>query len=182
LAEDRQAGAFELLFSTPLTVQEVLQGQWLALKRQFLGPVLLSAAVAVCFMISAIQHSPDEHGLLLEFWIGAILMFIADVMAMRWTAMHAALTTRNPNQASILTISRIVILPGVILGAILVLANLYSYLSDTPRPGLSFYVWWWFALGLLADAIYGLTARRQLLTRFRQLASSEARKSLLKRV
>jgi phosphatidylglycerophosphate synthase len=97
-------------------------------------------------------------------------MFAADVVALGWTAMYCALTTRSPNHASMLTISRIVIAPAVILAAIVVLANVYSYLSAMPGPSLGFYLAWWFGLGLVADLIYGLTARRQLLTRFRHLA------------
>jgi ABC-type Na+ efflux pump permease subunit len=170
LAEDRQSGSFELLLSTPLTVRDVLQGQWLALRRQFLAPAAVSAVVAVVFMVGAIQHSPNDWKWLLGAWLGAILMFAADVIALGWTAMYCALTTRSPNHASMLTISRIVIAPAVILAAIVVLANVYSYLSAMPPPSPGFYLAWWFGLGLVADLIYGLTARRQLLTRFRHLA------------
>jgi hypothetical protein len=69
-----------------------------------------------------------------------------------------------------LTISRIVIAPGVIFIAIVVLANAYTYLAGTPGPELGFYLAWWFGLGVTADLIYGLGGRRQFLTRFRHLA------------
>ena len=42
-AEDRHSGALELVVSTPLGVKEILRGQWLALRRQFLGPPGLAA-------------------------------------------------------------------------------------------------------------------------------------------
>ena len=39
LAEDKRSGAYELLLSTPLTARDIVHGQWLALRRQFLKPV-----------------------------------------------------------------------------------------------------------------------------------------------
>src|SRR5205085_12159068 len=42
LAEDRQTGALELLLSTPLSVRQILAGQWQALLRQFLGPMVVT--------------------------------------------------------------------------------------------------------------------------------------------
>ena len=38
LAEDQRTGAFELLLSVPLAVQDIVRGQLLALRRQFLRP------------------------------------------------------------------------------------------------------------------------------------------------
>jgi hypothetical protein len=180
LAEDRQAGSFELLLSTRLTVRDILRGQWLALRRQFLGPAVVSAAVAVLFMMAAIRHSPADRGIVLACWLGGVLLFMADVTALGWAAMYCALTTNSPNQATVLTIARILIAPWIILAAIIVLSNVFSSISDA--PGLGFYLAWWFGLGLAADLIYGLTARRQLLTRFRHLACHGGRKRALERI
>ena len=44
LAVDKKSGAFELLLSTPLTVRDMVRGQWLALRRQFLKPLAAVAA------------------------------------------------------------------------------------------------------------------------------------------
>jgi hypothetical protein len=171
LAEDRQSGAFELLLSTPLTVEDFVRGQCLALKRQFLIPVLIGAVVAFTFMLVAISHSALGHGQVVLVWVGAMLMFAADVVALFWTGMYGALISRSPNQAAIITISRIVIAPGVLLTAIVVLGNVYAYLSSRPGPEFGFYLAWWFGLGLTADLIYGVTSRRRFLARFRHLAA-----------
>ena len=61
-AEDRPSGALELLLSTPLSVGQILRGQWLALMRQMWGPM---CAVALA------------HGLFI--W-GLIELFVVDRM------------------------------------------------------------------------------------------------------
>jgi hypothetical protein len=178
LAEERQSGGFELLLSTSLTIQDILKGQWLALRRQFLAPTLLSVAAALVFMSIALHHSPGNSTLILGVWLSAIGMFAADVTALFWTAMYCALTAHSPNQAVISTISRIVIAPGIVFAAILVLANLYSYFSGTGNQNLGFYVVWWLGLGLAVDLIYGLAAWRQLNMRFRNLAVASSVKRM----
>jgi len=173
LAEDRQDGTFELLLSTPMGIGEILRGQWLALRRQFLAQTILSAVVVLVFMLVSIQHSPSDRTALLLAWSGGLMLFAADVVALYWTAMYCALTTHSPNQAAIASILRVIIAPGIVFAAISVLGNLSSYFSGSPAPKPSFYMVWWFGLDLLTDLIYGLGARRRLLGRFRQLASSE---------
>jgi ABC-type Na+ efflux pump permease subunit len=170
LAEDRQSGSFELLLSTPLTVHDILYGQWLALRRQFLGPAMFSYAVALAFMFVSVQHSPGDHHVLFTAWLAGLLLFAVDVAALGWTAMYAALTTHSPNQAVIVTVSRLLMAPSILLVAIIVLTSMYASFSSEPPPGLSTYLPWWFGLGIGADLIYGLTARRRLLANFRNLA------------
>jgi hypothetical protein len=170
LAEERQAGSFELLLSTPLQIRDILNGQWLALKRQFLGPVVLSAGAAVFFLIHGLQHALTGRNVILGMWVCGILIFVMDAIALFWVAMFSALTTSSPNQAAFSSITRIVIAPTMVLGAVAVLRNVYSYLGGNPQPGPGFYLAWWLVLGLVTDLSYGLAARRRLLSRFRQLA------------
>ena len=170
LAEERQGGSFELLLSTPLGFGEIFRGQLLALRRQFLWPVLVSAVVVVGFMIEAVHHSPIDRNLLTELWLGGILMFVLDVSALYWLAMYCAMTTASPNQAAVSSIVRVVIAPAVVFAAIVVLGNLYAFFAGRPGPEPGFYMFWWFSLGLAADLTYGILARRRLLLGFRQLA------------
>ena len=171
LAEERQSGSFELLLSTPLRLREILRGQWLALRRQFLAPALLSTVVALIFMTISIRHSPSDRSTLLTGWLGAILMFGADGVALFWTALYCALTTHSPNQAALSSISRIVLAPGLVFAAIVVLSNLNSYFLGSPPPKPVFYILCWIGLGLLTDLVYGVRSWQRLHTRFRQLAA-----------
>lgn len=178
LADDRRSGAFELLLSTPLTLDDVLRGQWLALRRQFLLPVLFGLGVALMFMANSFRHSPDNHGLVLMGWLGAMLLFAADVTALVWTGMYCALIGHNPNHATVLAISRVIIAPTMVFAGLVVLANVSSVTAGTPGPPFTFYLTSWLVLGIVADLVYGISARHRLLTRFRQLASQEKRRRL----
>jgi len=57
LTDDRRSGALELLFSTPLKVRDVIHGHWVALLRQFLGPVLVLCAMTVFFSLLILLDS-----------------------------------------------------------------------------------------------------------------------------
>jgi hypothetical protein len=171
LAEERQSGSFELLLSTPLQVEDILKGQWLALKRQFLGPVLLSTGAVLFFLIHALQHSLPDERQAVGIWICGLAIFAMDVIALFWVAMVSALTTQTPNQAAFSSITRIVIAPALVFGAVAVLRNVYTYLGGASVPGPGFYLGSWFGLGLIADLSYGFAARRRLLSNFRQLAA-----------
>lgn len=176
LAEDQKIGAMELLLSTPLGVRDILRGQWLALRRQFLKPLLVVVVVELVLMQASRRYSMGNN---LQFpitWFLGILMLVADVIALYWVAMWAALSAKNQNRATIVTFSRVLILPLAVFGVVEVMASLYSGLwSDTGwSPGWRFHLWWWFGLGIVADVAFGLMARRQLLRNFRQLATERS--------
>ena len=62
LLDDRRTGAMELLLSTPLVPPEILEGLWRALRRQFLGPVILVLAVDfLCLLSSSTTQSHDTE-------------------------------------------------------------------------------------------------------------------------
>jgi ABC-type transport system involved in multi-copper enzyme maturation permease subunit len=72
LAADKKSGAFELLLSTPLTAAEMVRGQWLALRRQFLKPLVAAVILELALMVSVrhfhtqepLPHPGTEQGLL----------------------------------------------------------------------------------------------------------------------
>src|SRR5439155_23308500 len=90
LSEDQKAGALELLLSTPLTVRDILRGQLLALRRQFLGPLLLVAAIQLIFMIGQLSASYRDSRAAATSMAGALLL-VADAWALSFVAMRVAL-------------------------------------------------------------------------------------------
>lgn len=170
LAEDHQSGALELLLSTPLSVRDIVRGQLLALRRQFLGPLLVVLAIEIFLASQVARHSYQRNWAVPVTELAGLLMLLCDSAAVTFAGMSSALTARSPNFASVNSISRVLILPWVVFGAIFALTAAWCNLAATRLPGWKFYLSLWFILGLAADAAFGLHAWWKLGTRFRELA------------
>ena len=175
LAEDRRQGALELLLSTPLTVTDILRGQLLALKRQFLGPVLAVLLVFFLFALATSSNAlsrqePQDQILWVLFWAAAMVMLVADLIALCWVGMWAGLTARNPTRAAAANLGRILAMPWIALGfGVLVASVVWSNADDTQV--LKLFLGLWVGLGLAADLGFGAWARHRLLTKFRLAAT-----------
>jgi hypothetical protein len=170
LAEDRRIGALELLLSTPLNVREILRGQLLALRRQFLIPLLLIIAVVWVLFSAGAPQAFDDRARIHALGAAGIIMLLADIAALTWVAMATALTVNTPNRASISTIFRVLILPWVVFAAIAIIVNIGTATMRSNSPGWRFFLHLWFWIGIAADVGFGLLAWHRLRTRFRLLA------------
>ena len=171
-AEDRHSGTLELVVSTPLGVKEILRGQWLALRRQFLGPLLAVMAVELIFLAASLQReSFQAQPINPVLWLAGIVTLVADVVALGWVGMWEAMTAKKPNHVTGKTIARILVAPWVLYIATTIL--IAFLLEDAPPPSplnWHFYVGLWFGLGLLTDAAFSLGAALHLRRSFRTLA------------
>ncbi len=170
LAEDQKIGALELLLTTPLGIRDIARGQLLALRRQFLRPVLAVMVVELILMALSFQHSSKTE--VVALFVAGILMLAADLTALSWVGMSNALSSKSLNHAIIKSISRVLILPWVGFGIVALIANLWSALLSQSGwvPDWKFYLGWWFGLGIFTDLFFGLLARWRLQHRFRQYA------------
>ena len=168
IAEDRHSGALELLLSTPITVREILHGQWLALRRQFLGPIVFVLLLWIVFMVAgpADYMSRSERGAWVAFWLAASVMLVLDLWALYWVGLWQGLTARSPQQAASATSARILILPWVIF----LLAVLFVGLSGANGVDWQFFLAAWFLAGLFIDFVLASIARGKLLSEFRLVA------------
>jgi len=178
LAEDRKAGAFELLLSTPLRVREIVGGQWLALRRQLLWPSLVVVLLEVLFLIGSARVSPRGYGMpagdepaVVFTWAAGIVMLVADVIALGWVATWAGLTARSANHATISATLRILVLPWILHWGVAAAAEFSAHAAGVPTPSWNFYVGLWLVLGLATDLVFGVIAWHRLGTRFRDAAS-----------
>jgi hypothetical protein len=170
LGEDRRAGAFELLLATPLTVRDYLRGQILALRRQFLRPLLLVTALELVLTFVLYGHGTlDAQGF--YTCLAGICMLWADVVTLPWVAMAAALTCKSQTQASSFTVARIFILPWVMFYTIVAgLTALHEMDLMRWEPSERFGLGLWFGVGIATDVLFGLRAWHTLRKNFRQLA------------
>ncbi|HEY5909608.1 MAG TPA: ABC transporter permease subunit [Verrucomicrobiae bacterium] len=170
LGEQRKEGALEFVLSTPLSVKEVLRGQLLALRRLFLGPLLAVVAIEITFLAASLQReSFHQNPINPVLWAAAILMLVADVVALCWTAMWGALTVKSPNSITGVTITRILAAPWVLFVVGSIMANLLAA-PDSTIFSWKYSVGLWFGLGLAVDLAFGLGAWWVLRSKFRQLA------------
>jgi ABC-type Na+ efflux pump permease subunit len=173
LAEERKAGTLELLLSTPLDVPDILRGQMLALRRQFLGPLVVVLIVETLFLLATLANplSTDRIFVILLYF-AAMVMLVADLIALYWVSMWQGLTARNLARATTGSLARILIFPWTVYALLLLLLVLVTMgRSNNPFETWSgFYLGLWFFLGLVADFGFGSYSRHKLLTEFRLAA------------
>ena len=122
--ESRRSGALELLGATPLLSRDLVHGQWLALRRIFLWPLLVLVGLNFLPITLTLYRSMSGSGVPA---IGAALMgtilaalpsvwfaiqTFADVLAVCWFGMWLGLSVKKPDLATVWTIFFVLILPS----------------------------------------------------------------------
>jgi len=114
-AEARRAGALELLLCTPLTVEEILRGQWMALRRLFFVPTIALLGVGIMPLIFIFRVDlPNAFPawiMMGGIYLYAVPKLICDLLAAAWVGMLVGLTAKRPNLAPGLTVLYTVVLP-----------------------------------------------------------------------
>jgi hypothetical protein len=164
---DRDNGATELLLCTPLTIQDVLRGHALALRRQFLFPVLALLIIELCLF--AIALATDIRGapspLLPLLFLAMPGVFVADIFAAVWVGWWAGIVSKNASSASSTVYVRVMLLPWAAVFAGLILIGLtFGLDSESVGPVAGFL---WVGASLCADWVFARGARRRLLTDLR---------------
>ncbi len=104
LIEDQRSGALELLLSTPITVAEIVQGQLLALRRQFALPLGVLCVLELAVFSS---HYSAASVLLVQ------TMLLADVLTLMWVSMWLSLSARSLNHVILLSTGLVLVVPWV---------------------------------------------------------------------
>ena len=122
--ESRRNGALELLVTTPLRNRDLVRGQWLALRRIFLAPLLVLVSLNFLPIALTVYRSMTGPGLaafwaaLLGFLLAAVpsawfaIHTFADALALGWFGMWLGLSTKKPQFATAWTIFFVLILPA----------------------------------------------------------------------
>jgi ABC-type transport system involved in cytochrome c biogenesis permease component len=173
-SEQRRSGALEFLLAcTPLTPKDLIRGQWLALRRQFLVPLVFILLTDLFLMVvvtisdantTAISRSEDLIAYN-AFSVGMIVVLLCDCITLGWVGMWMGISHQRPNRAASAASTRVLVWPflatffiGTQIGF---RANsLYSVLAT------------WILISLVCDAIFFVHARKSLDEKFRELAAT----------
>ena len=177
LADDHHSRALELLLSTPVTARDILNGQLLALRRQFGGPILamLGMDLVLCYIFIHTPHSYDvPMALCVLPFAGHMVILVADVWTIAWLGSWMAVSARNAARAVGGTLGPLVVLPWVVFIA---LASSFNALDLGSRWSLDadeiriLAQWVWLAVALTTDLFYLVYACGRLHKDFRATAA-----------
>lgn len=173
--DDRRSGALELLLSTSLSIEDLLAGRWLSLRRQFLGP-MLAVLLLDFFWLWALVRSSGATGAPEILWMGLAYMsvLLVDLWALAWDGLWSGLSSTSRAVASGL-IGRILVLPWVVwlmgMAAYSFFGMMGGFRDILPEPTLAFSLGSWWGLAVLNSVFWALRARLQLTSRFREVAT-----------
>ncbi|MGC8988725.1 MAG: ABC transporter permease [Verrucomicrobiia bacterium] len=176
LAAEMQSGALELLLTTPISVREVVRGHLRAMDWLLMvpaGAVLMVQLWMVVFGEGLARAFDARDETTLGMGIVGIVTALWDIRTIEWVGMWLALKKRRADRAFAGTVRRILFLPWFVLVAILMgAAFIYQHRPSPPM------VWeniplLWFIICACTNLYFGLTARHDLLERFRLMASED---------
>lgn len=167
---DRRSGALELLLSTPLSVNEILRGQGLALLRQFGPAAALICAVDFLFLGLGLRNMSNDRGEWTTLWLAGIVIFVFDLVTLALVAMWSSLRSRKTSSAGLSSIVRVCIVPWFLMGLFLlsavILEAMFDYEPFRSISGQGFVaVWFFISAGI--DLLLGLSALHNLRSQFR---------------
>lgn len=174
--EDRRSGALELVLATPLSVGEIVRGQLLALKRQFVAPGCLTLGLCFLFLLLTVADTRlgdqgDERIGMISLWVAGMIVFVADCAALAVVGMWHGLTQRHPSRAASTTIAWVLGLPWVGYFAGLLCLTL---LEGRWHPDWWFFLGLWFVPSLVVDFGFVVWAWRKLHAEFRRVVTEHS--------
>jgi hypothetical protein len=113
LAEARRNNALEMLLATPLTVNEIIQGQVLALQRIFLGPIVYIIVIEFLEVFGGMAAANGSNSAAAMVIICTVYftLFGLDIVAVTWVGMWYGLTSKKESQAVTKTVLLVLVLP-----------------------------------------------------------------------
>ena len=184
--QDRKSGALELLLSTPISVDEILYGQKLALIRQFAWPAVFILAIDFCFLLAGLRESDinnaGDYSLWVMMWIAGMIVFVMDLFTLSWTSMWCGLSSQKVNRAGNEAISRILLLPWIAFFVCMTGAATLR-LFDVVGFDAHVILLLWFSLCVVNNLIFLSWSKNNLRHGFRDIATQRfaPKPSLLRR-
>lgn len=162
IATHRRDGSLELLLTTPLSVRDIVRGQFQSFRRQFGGPLI---GTAILTLLAAVlprwADGREPVSELVTFAGAAVIGLVADAYTLVWLGTWKATATRHVRNAAGNAVFLVLMLPWLIL-LLLVPGMHFS------GPSGMIAVWFCFGLGL--DFVWWQWSRQRIFESFREEA------------
>lgn len=165
---DRDKGAMELLLSTPLQAVDFFRGHAMALRRQFMMPlVALVAMESLLLVVAVMTDKLEDDPLLMTAWLAAVIvMLVPDVIALVWAGWWAGVVAKNASTAGGSAYLRVLIPPFALMLVVAVPSVVFLQRVDGEFMGWLLLACW-FGGGVVTDVIMASRCRRKLLLEMR---------------
>jgi ABC-type Na+ efflux pump permease subunit len=175
LDEERHSERLEYLLScTPLSPREIIRGQWLAILRQVVRPMVFVVTldlVLLGFALGRASNSSDPDGKLgfTTLVLSELLMLVVDTIALGWIGMWQAMSQRRARHASGSTVGIVFVVPLVPFFVVVAILAFYkSRLLDYFPTAVAL----WVFASLCIELPTALYAKHFLKNRFRLQAAT----------
>lgn len=164
---ERQMGTWEMILSTPMKVEEVVRGNWMAIRHHLLKSYLVYLALFTCAVFASIHLLEADAS---RAWIGLFfaVMSIGEFIVLGYAGMWQGMRNINPLHAPGQAMLRVTIVPWLswmVLGPLFNEVDVLREWMEANNPQAFFIVTG--VVWLLSTSLAFRTARRNLRLHFR---------------
>jgi ABC-type transport system involved in cytochrome c biogenesis permease component len=173
-SDDRANGTLELLLVAPLPPRAIVEGEWSALRRRFLLPILGAIlASAACIYLTQMEAAhfgnARERAVFVCTCVGGMIVLFLDVWALGGVGLEQALRHRKQARAVLATLGRIMLGPWLLI-FLFIFLMFGDAINDRHVPVL---IGFWFMAVVALDLVVGNRAWGRLRHSFRPLVAGE---------
>jgi len=172
--EQRRDGTLESLLSTPLSLAEIMRGQFQSLFHQFAGPVagvLLIDLFLMSWLGASAIFQPFSPSAIWSF-IAMMGTLVADAYALAWLGLWLGFKGKRSWTAAFAALARILLLPACVFLAMMMAATANTGFRGA-NPGILLIVIW-VVIGVVTSWLFGAHAHGKLHHHFRETATDDA--------
>jgi ABC-type transport system involved in multi-copper enzyme maturation permease subunit len=164
LSEDRHQGSLELLRVTPVSVAQLLAGQWRALRSLFALPLILLALLNVLLIwlwagVNPLNMPRAIQTIGVEIALGGAATLLVDFYALGWVGMWMALRSNRHSRAIVATLARVILTPWVAIAFLVLMTMGGQFLN---AEFITMFALLWFGLGAVIEIAFAVRARADL--------------------
>jgi ABC-type transport system involved in multi-copper enzyme maturation permease subunit len=171
-AADRESGALELLLCTTMPVEEIVKGQLLSVRKQFLVPFVVISLVDILLLVPAYIQQPQRMDWQVFVMVGGGLIVLwADFFTLPWMGMWKGMSAKVPKNAGTEAVGVVLGLPWMFVHltvSFLSFGSWYFFRQRFNSEELVFCLWLVMSLGL--DGWWIRNTRKRLYAEFRTIA------------